>query len=240
MTTVHFALGGAGAAAAGRRGDVVVIVDALRASVTTAAALAAGAARVVPMATVEEARDWLGRPVAWVAGEREGVKVLGFDLGNSPVEMLRRARDLHGCTLIHTTTNGTRCTTAAAAHHPPAIFTGSLPNATHLVGAVLVAARQAGAGITLVAAGVFDKPVEEDDLAVAWLARMLAAAGVRSDGAGPVVTLPPAEELYARFAATVDGRTLIDHGLSDDVEFCARLDALVVVPVYRDGAFVRH
>jgi 2-phosphosulfolactate phosphatase len=240
MPVVHFALGEPGAVAAGRRGDIVIIVDALRASVTTVAALAAGVARVVPIGSVAEARTWLGRPGTWVAGERDGARVPGFDLGNSPVEMLRRASELRGCTLVHTTTNGTRCTAAAATFNPPAIFTGSLPNATPLLTSALATARRFDVNVTLVAAGVFDEPVSEDDLTVSWLAQMLVAAGAQLANPSPVASLPSAERLQEYFAATEDGMTLASLGLAGDVEFCAQLDVLDVVPIYRDGAFMQY
>ena len=55
-------LGASGAARGADRGDVVVIIDALRASVTIMAGLRAGAARVVPVLTIEDAELYLGDP----------------------------------------------------------------------------------------------------------------------------------------------------------------------------------
>jgi len=238
IVQVHFELGEAGAARAGERGDVVVMVDALRASVTAAVALDAGAARVIPVATVAEARRWLGRADVLVAGERDGERIAGFHLGNSPTQMLREADTLKGCTLIHTTTNGTRCITAAAHHSPPAIYVGSLPNATSLVRLALHTAREAGVNITLIAAGVLEEPVEEDTMAVAWLGVMLERLGAVQDGDAPPVSLPGAEAIPARFARSYNGIKRAQLGYSKDVAFCAQFDVLNVVPVYQDGALL--
>ena len=69
-------------------GGIAVVIDVLRASTTIVTALAHGAARVVPVAEVDEARR---RAVAIegsvvLGGERGGLRIPGFDLGNSPRE----------------------------------------------------------------------------------------------------------------------------------------------------------
>ena len=75
-------------------------------------ALASGYRRVYCTAEVEEARalrNALGEGV--LGGERQAVRITGFDLGNSPREYLKAA----GETLILSTTNGTRAVVSAAA-----------------------------------------------------------------------------------------------------------------------------
>ena len=238
MVQIYLELGEAGAARAGERGEVVVIVDALRASVTAAVALDAGATRVIPVATIAEARRWLGRADVLLAGERDGAKIVGFHLGNSPTQMLKEADQLDGCTLVHTTTNGTRCITTAARFSSPAIYVGSLPNATPLVRLALHTAREIGVNISLIAAGVLEEPVEEDTLAVAWLGAMLERLGAVQYGDTPPVSLPGAEEISVRFARSFNGIKLAQLGYSEDVAYCAQIDVLNVVPVYQDCALL--
>src|SRR5437764_12866576 len=96
-------------------GGLAVVIDVLRASTTIVHALAAGAACVRPCAEVEEARELagqmrVGRVV--LGGERGGVPVPGFDLGNSPREYTAKA--CKGNTVVLTTTNGTRALLRAA------------------------------------------------------------------------------------------------------------------------------
>src|SRR5438132_9688378 len=91
------------------RDGTAVVIDVLRASTTICHALAAGAREVIPCLEVEEARrvaaDNSGsRPM--LGGEREGVRIEGFDLGNSPGEY--RPDTVGGRTVVFTTTNGTR------------------------------------------------------------------------------------------------------------------------------------
>src|SRR5687767_8847167 len=69
-------------------GRTVVVIDVLRATTTICHALAAGAGAVVPCLEIDEARAKAGQvsgPVA-LGGERQGLRIEGFDLGNSPTE----------------------------------------------------------------------------------------------------------------------------------------------------------
>lgn len=88
---------------------VAVVIDVLRATTTIVHALAAGCESVRPCAEVEEAQRLAGEMRvgrALLAGERGGVPLTGFDLGNSPGEY--RPEICRGNTLVLTTTNGTR------------------------------------------------------------------------------------------------------------------------------------
>lgn len=96
-------------------GGVAVVIDVLRATTTMVHALAAGCACVRPCAEVEEARALAGAMRAGkvlLGGERGGVPLDGFDLGNSPREFT--AKVCRGSTLVLTTTNGTRALLRAA------------------------------------------------------------------------------------------------------------------------------
>src|SRR5919202_2415525 len=112
--------------------DVGVVVDVLRATSTIAQALAAGYARVLCCAEIEEARALRAElPDSLVGGERNAVRIEGFDVGASPREFLEaRAR-----TLILSTTNGTRAVLAAAGQCDDVLL-GSLLNLVAVVGYV--------------------------------------------------------------------------------------------------------
>ncbi|MFU8827781.1 MAG: 2-phosphosulfolactate phosphatase, partial [Brevefilum sp.] len=86
---------------------VVVVIDVLRAFTTAAHAFDVGAAKILPVASVSEAlslRDKI--PDALVMGEVDGEQPVGFDFGNSPVQI--RKQNLTGCTLIQRTSAGTQ------------------------------------------------------------------------------------------------------------------------------------
>ena len=64
-----------------------VVIDVLRATTVIAHALDAGASRIVPCLEVDEARQIAASDAAdnvLLGGERGGLPIDGFDLGNSP------------------------------------------------------------------------------------------------------------------------------------------------------------
>ncbi len=75
-----------GAKKAAASGRVAIIVDALRASATTASLLQFGAQQIIVMEDVDDAFAERARYLgSWLAGERKGLPLPGFDLGNSPL-----------------------------------------------------------------------------------------------------------------------------------------------------------
>src|SRR3989304_5956874 len=88
-------------------GEVAVVIDSLRATTTMVHALASGASEVLFFEQIEEAKAAaarLGKEKSVLAGEREGLPIEGFDIGNSPLECTPEI--VKGKTLILTTTNG--------------------------------------------------------------------------------------------------------------------------------------
>jgi len=86
---------------------IAVVIDVFRAFSVAAYAFDAGAARVLPVAEIADAKALAGRfPGAVLAGERHARRLPGFDIGNSPTEV--RAIDLRGKVLVHTTHAGTQ------------------------------------------------------------------------------------------------------------------------------------
>ena len=90
-------------------GSTVVVIDVLRATSSVVEALVNGARGVYPAPSTEEAiklASSLGREDTILCGEARGLKVEGFDLGNSPQEF--SAETVAGKRLVMSTTNGTR------------------------------------------------------------------------------------------------------------------------------------
>ena len=182
-----------------------------------AQALAAGYERVLCAAEIEEARALRAElDDAVVGGERNAVRIEGFDVGASPREFLEpRAR-----TLILSTTNGTRTILAAAARCDEVLL-GSLLN----LSAVARAARERGEDVAVLCAGFQGAFALDDAYCAGRIVQLL--DGLRSDAA-------IAADLVARsFPTTLDAlnaRTYGPPGLGEDIAFCAREDVLDVVP----------
>jgi 2-phosphosulfolactate phosphatase len=140
-------------------GGVAVVIDVLRATSVMVQALASGCQQIFPCGEVQEARDLaasLTSGTAILAGERHGLPIEGFDLGNSPDDFTpERCR---GRTLVMTTTNGTRAILASLGAET--IWVASFGNRA----AVLKALRDEDRPIHLVCSGTEGQVSLEDTL----------------------------------------------------------------------------
>jgi 2-phosphosulfolactate phosphatase len=144
--------------------DINVVIDVIRAFTTTHVAFERGVDEVLLAGEVDEAfalKERFGDYV--LAGERDAIKVEGFDLGNSPYECTQI--DLAGRSMILSTTNGVRATlhalrSVAGAQVLVTGFTNAAQTADHIrhLGADGAASR-----INLIASN----PTGDDDLACA-------------------------------------------------------------------------
>jgi 2-phosphosulfolactate phosphatase len=208
-----------------------IVIDVIRATSTICQALASGYERVFCAAEIEEARalrEQLGEGL--LGGERNAVRIPGFDLGNSPREYLEPA----GSTLILSTTNGTRAVVAAA-ERCERVLIASLLN----LSAVVEATRAHGDDVLVVCAGVQGAPNLDDTYVAGRIAQVLGCE--RTDAAEAaarlVTTWSGAEEA---FRASRSGRNLVENApdLEPDLLFCARESVLDLVPALvelRDG-----
>ena len=125
----------------------VVIIDVFRAFTTAAVAFSKGAEKIVLVAEVADALRLREQGVGEMCmGEVNGIRPDGFDLGNSPYEMLDA--EVAGKTLIQSTRAGTVGMSAAV--NASQIYAGSFAIAGATVKAIL---RDAPALVTVVAMG---------------------------------------------------------------------------------------
>jgi 2-phosphosulfolactate phosphatase len=200
-----------------------IVIDVIRATSTICQALASGYERVYCAPEIDGARalrDELGDGV--LGGERNAVRIPGFDLGNSPREYVDPAAK----TLILSTTNGTRAVVSAA-ERCGRVLVASLLN----LAAVVDAARAGGDDVLVVCAGVEGRPNLDDTYVAGRLGELLGCE--RTDAAEAAVRLVAtwsgAEEA---FRASRSGRNLLENApaLEPDIPFCARESVLDVVP----------
>ncbi len=85
-------------------GKVIVVLDVLRATSCIVTGLAHKVSSITPVASLEKCRS-MKQQGYYIAGERDGHKVEGFDLGNSPFSYMEEF--LKGQKIAMTTTNGT-------------------------------------------------------------------------------------------------------------------------------------
>jgi len=220
------------------RGAHVAVVDVLRASTTIAVALANGAAGVIPVAEPEDAialGNRLGRDRVLFGGERDSLRIEGFELDNSPASFTASA--IAGKTIVLTTTNGTRALRAVAG--AASVRTAALVNRTAAADAL---AHEAG-DVVIVCAGEAHGFALEDALgAGALVDTLLTLIGdvELSDGARAAALLyrAVANRLADAVASADHAQSLAQKGFAGDVTRCAALDTLSVVPTLRDGVLV--
>ena len=194
-----------------------IVVDVVRATSTIAQALSAGYRRVLCVAEIEQARTLRAELAdSVVGGERDAVRIEGFDVGASPREFLEPKAE----TLILSTTNGTR-TIVTAAERCDEVLIGSLLN----LGAVVRAAAGRGEDVAVICAGYKGAFAFDDAYCAGRFVQAL--GGERTDAAVAAALLADA------FPNALDGlnaRTYGPPGLEEDLAFCARESVLETVP----------
>lgn len=93
---------------------IVVVTDVLRASSAIVTALMNGAQSVIPVETIQEAKDLKSKGFL-VAAERDGIKLDFADLGNSPFNFTEEK--IFGKQIVYSTTNGTQAIHMAREAH---------------------------------------------------------------------------------------------------------------------------
>jgi 2-phosphosulfolactate phosphatase len=224
-------------------GGTAVVIDVLRASTTIIYALQAGAKTVIPCREIDEARQisagFLPNEKI-LGGERGGLPIAGFDLGNSPEEYTPER--VRGKTVVFTTTNGTQA--LLHAKRAKQIMLGAFVNATAVV-QYLIGQEE----MHLLCAGTDGQPTDEDILLAGMLAEKLQRQGgvqyKLNDQAIAACDLwrhtlevtqasmmaPPGPEPLANILRhSLGGQNLVSLGMDRDILAAARIDSVAIVP----------
>jgi 2-phosphosulfolactate phosphatase len=216
------------------RGGVAVVIDVLRATSTIIHALAAGAKAVIPCGEIDEARHVAARSPrgsVLLGGEREGLRIPGFDLGNSPADYTPEV--VAGKKIIFTTTNGTQA--LIRARQARRVLIGAFSN---LKAVADLLADETGT-VHLVCAGTAGRVTLEDVLcagAIAdWVAVVVRGADDSDDATRLALNLyvtrgRDSDRLLATLRQSRGGRNLIDCNLEADIATCAAQNKFDIVP----------
>jgi 2-phosphosulfolactate phosphatase len=214
------------------RGGLAVVVDVLRATTAMVHALAAGVKSIIPCVEVEEAREVAAaRPKGSVilGGERQGLPIEGFDVGNSPSSYTPEV--CAGKTLVMTTTNGTRAIHASLA--ADRVLIAAFPN--------LAATNALAAGfdgpVHVVCAGTDGQVSYEDTLLAGAIVEAQAETGRRAGNDSAAIAVgfwfqksdemvgQPADHLAVILSGGRGGRRVREIGLARDIDDAAHVDA---------------
>ena len=228
-------------------GTVAVVIDVLRATTTITHALAAGATQVIPCLETRDALEMREKlrqqspdtPVL-LGGERGGVLIEGFDLGNSPEDYTLER--VGGKTLVFSTTNGTRAMFRLL--DAETVYLACFNNATAVAKCLLEFPK-----ITILCAGTDRQYTEEDMLLAGLLVERLTrwsknryklntyavAAKEQWDSSFSLAKRIGEEPIHPENLAQIlrqsrGGKNLMQLGLGKDVLAASRIDIFDFVP----------
>lgn len=217
------------------RNKTVVIIDVLRASSTIVTALMNGAKGIIPVEDMGEASKIaqnVDSDAYMLCGEKDGVKIEGYDLGNSPLEYTPET--VKGKMLIFNTTNGTKAIkkSLGSSH----IFIASFLNLSAMASAI----EKLEKDIVLVCAGWKGRLAFEDILLAGNIIHKLSGGKFGEDTRDGAKVAFGLYEKYGQNIASVIHhsnhavrlKSLID---TEDIDYCCQVDFCDIVPQLSDG-----
>jgi 2-phosphosulfolactate phosphatase len=213
-------------------GVTAVVFDVLRATSSITTGLAFGVEAFFPVATVEAARQLkMNDGDLLLAGERGGLPLPDFDLGNSPEEFEK----IKGRRAVLTTTNGT--VAIESMKRASKVLIGSLLNMDAVADYLF---RHRPKSLLLVCAGTVDEFSLEDAIGAGALVARLPDDGL-SDSAVLVRSLYErvGEDVEEWLRQTKNGKLLQKVGKDADIKRCAQLSVFDVVGYLKGESVVR-
>jgi 2-phosphosulfolactate phosphatase len=213
------------------QGRTVFVIDILRATTSICKA-------IIPVSSTEEAlrlAQTIGSADMLLAGEKNCLRIDGFQLGNSPLEMTEAA--VRGKTLVLTTTNGSQALLAcqgAGAVYPACAGNLSLAaekarDALDREGDLLVVCAGRGGGFSL------DDAYTAGRLVSAALGGPRGRRGLNDAALASLDLVRRYGENWARpLGRSRAGRELVRLGFGEDVKAAAWVDAYPVLPIFHE------
>ena len=223
-------------------GKITVVIDVLRATSVITTALDNGAREVIPVKTVDEAQSLYATSDAantLRGGERNALKIEGFDLGNSPLEYKKKT--VEGKTLILTTTNGTNAinNVKGADKVVLACFRNAAAVAEHIVGL----SHRGSRDIIVVCAGTEGRFSLDDGLCAGMLIELLKQkTEVETDDLGLLLAHyyeSSKANLFGALSGCAHLKRLFTLGFYDDIRFCLETNCVDAIPVVSEGKIVK-
>lgn len=194
---------------------ITVVIDVFRASNTIISCLASGADQIIPVGEIITAKELKSKKPDYVLfGERGGLKVEGFDFGNSPIEASKM--NLTGESVILTTSAGSQG--IVYSNKADNVIIGSFANAKAVVKYLIKLNPDT---VTLLAIGNnATEPAVEDEECAKYL---------KSKLEGEVVDV---SQIRKNILSSDGANRLRRLNQEDDLEFCIKIDTSDIVPKY--------
>jgi 2-phosphosulfolactate phosphatase len=217
------------------RFDIIVVIDVLRATSAICSAIDNGVSSVIPVSTIDEARDYQAKGYL-AAAERQGQIVDGFDFGNSPYSYMNP--DLKGKDIVLSTTNGTRAINIAK--EAPTVVIGSLINLEYLTNWL----KEQDKNILCLCSGWKDNFNLEDTICAGAIADELLSTGKFSSNEDSSVGakylyLSSRHNYFGFLKASSHRRRLKKLNLNEDIKYCLTPNQVNVIPILQNDKIVR-
>lgn len=217
------------------RNKTVVVIDVLRASSTIVTALLNGADAIIPVGDMGEASKIaqnVDSDKYLLCGEKDGLKIEGYHLGNSPSDYTREV--VEGKKLIFNTTNGTKAIKKAT--NSSRICIGSFLNVT----AVSEMIKKQTNEIVLVCAGWKGRLALEDMLCAGNILYHLFGEELDNSARDGVrvshnLFLSFKSNLSAVIQQSNHAERLREQLGREDVDYCSQTDITDIVPCLHEG-----
>jgi 2-phosphosulfolactate phosphatase len=210
---------------------IVVIIDVLRASSAICTAFSNGALTIIPVAEINEAKEYKKKGYL-VAAERDGYVLDFADFGNSPFNFTRDK--VEGKTIVYSTTNGTRIIDLASSSYRTII--GTFNNISAISGWLI----EQHLDVILFCAGWKDKINLEDTICAGALAEKLLESysfTTICDSVHAAVDLwkVASSNPLSYIEKAAQRSRLREKGLDDCIEYCMTFDLTQCIPVIQNG-----
>jgi 2-phosphosulfolactate phosphatase len=202
---------------------IVVVIDVFRATTSICVALESQFKSIITTLKIEDAIK-LKKEHNLIAGERDGNKLEGFDIGNSPSEIINYKNSIDE--IVLTSTNGTKCIELAYNNFAKEIWIGSLNN----VGSIAEKLNKTPENVVFLCAGWKNKAnVEDTFMAGKCLNEMKENFDINSDSCFLAMRLATGETTELLRNAEHYMR-LKEKGNLNDLEICMQINTSSKIP----------
>jgi len=210
---------------------IVVIVDILRATSAIVTAFMNGVNRIIPVATLDEAREYKQKGY-FVAAERDGIVRDFADFGNSPHNFKREL--IEGQDIVYSTTNGTNC--IMMAQHSYLVLIGAYLNVDALTDYIVKENRD----LIILCAGWKNKFNLEDSLFAGALAESMLEHKeftTDCDSAHASIDLwnQAKHNIMPYIEKAAQHHRLKKNNLDDVIEYCHTLNLTTMIPALKNN-----
>lgn len=206
---------------------IIVVTDILRATSAICTAFQYGVKSIIPVATIEEARQY--RQMGYMAAaERNGIVQDGFEFGNSPFSYM--TENVKGQIIALTTTNGTQA--VEIAKDAAKVIIGSFLNLSAVANWIL----QQSESVTVLCSGWKNRYNMEDTLFAGALVEMLKGEIEATDYDDAALAAQrmyndAKNNLYDYLQDSSHRHRMQRLELEKDVRYCLQTDVTNVVPI---------